>query len=292
MKPITFGFLLYATAAAFAADTSDAKREGALAKPDAAASSYQAGKYYDEGLRLLRSMSEALPLRRTTLKEIAPKYAVEKHEGITWEEAVAEAEARFAEDQVKRAAFLRKYLTAESPEARLKELKCEESGMGMGTPGSHSVGFVLGDWNAREAEIRFWVAEHRLSGNASLDVAKKEINGVAYLWLSFDVSDHLTSASRELHAEKDGTRISILENTSVEGGINFYHVSIRSPHGEDEMVSFTPELVIKERWVHLFKDISFHEIYEDGRLRMRKHNRNRHVNGGTENYIERVETFP
>ncbi len=71
----------------------------------ARANEYLPGKHDSEALRLRRSMSEAIPLRTTALKDIAPEFAVEKQDGLTWEEAVAEASARFGRRQPRRAAF-------------------------------------------------------------------------------------------------------------------------------------------------------------------------------------------
>src|ERR1700689_5032695 len=72
------------------------------------------GSHDDEVRALLRSMTEALPLRTTTLREIAPAFIVEKQEGLTWEQAVADADRRIGAGQPERALFLRKYLTVDS----------------------------------------------------------------------------------------------------------------------------------------------------------------------------------
>lgn len=56
----------------------------------ATANSFQPGEHDEEALRLLRAMAGAIPLRTTSLSKIAPDFAVEKHAGLAWEEAVAE----------------------------------------------------------------------------------------------------------------------------------------------------------------------------------------------------------
>ncbi len=55
------------------------------------------------------------PLLKTTLGDFDPAFAVEKEEGLTWAEAVAEANRRFGERQPQRTLFLRKYLNKDSP---------------------------------------------------------------------------------------------------------------------------------------------------------------------------------
>src|SRR5215207_4784517 len=81
------------------------------------------GQHDKEGAKLLRTMSRVIPLRITRLQTLAPEFAIEKRAGLTWAEAVAEADSRYGKKDPKRFAFLRRYLAPGSPEINLADLQ-------------------------------------------------------------------------------------------------------------------------------------------------------------------------
>jgi hypothetical protein len=263
-----------------------------LLPPAVAVTNYQAGKYDDKVLKILREMSKALPLRTTTLKEIAPKYVIAKHEGLTWPEAVAEANARFGQRQPERAAFLRLYLEKGLPEEQLKELQLADFMVATETGAGTGKALVFGRYDEPEAKIDYGVGISNLIGEVEFSLCGIEIKGVTYEELTFDASNHLISASRNFPPEQGGMGVFIQMNTSGEGGVNYYSALIADVTGEEsETIGYTPELVISERWVSVHNGIRFSEIYENGHLRKRLHYGQRQEQYGTETFVERTETF-
>ena len=256
------------------------------------ANGFQPGEYDEEALRLLRTMSVAIPLRTTSLPKTAPDFAVEKHAGLAWNEAVAEANSRFGQRQPERAAFLRKYLGKGSPEVQLGELQLPVSGMSVGTGSGTSRGFVFGPADKPTATITVWVAQGQLIGEPTLGLTTATIEGVVYSNLVFDLSDHLISANRQLPPNSNGATLTVGQNTSGSGGVNFFWVRISAPGGASESINYTPDLVIRERSVSTPGHLDFREVYENGILRRRMHYNKRQVEGGTQSYIEREERFP
>jgi hypothetical protein len=237
-------------------------------------------------------MSRAIPLRTTSLQKIAPEFVVEKHVGLMWSEAVAEANSRFGPRQPERAAFLRKYLGKGSAEIQLAELQLPISGGSTITGGGISRGFVFGPVDKPTAEITVWTAQGKLIGDPTLDLTTVTVEGVVYRELSFDVGDRLISTNLYLPPNSKGATIVAGQNTSGEGGVNYFWVSISAPGDESELISYTPDLVIKERRVSTPGHRDFREVYENGILRRRMHYNKRQVEGGTQSYIEREERFP
>src|SRR4030095_4579130 len=80
------------------------------------------GQHDEEGAKLLQRMSQVIPLRTTRLQTVAPEFAIEKRAGLTWADAVAEADSEYGKKDPKRFAFLRRYLAAGSPEINLADL--------------------------------------------------------------------------------------------------------------------------------------------------------------------------
>ncbi len=209
----------------------------------ATANSFQPGEHDEEALRLLRAMAGAIALRTTSLSKIAPDFAVEKHAGLAWEEAVAEANSRFGQRQPDRAAFLRKYLGKGSPETQLAELQLPTSGLHAGTASGISRGFEFGPPDKPTATIIVWLAKGQLISEPTLCLTTA-VAGVVYN-LEFDVSDHLTSATRQLSPSSKGATLTVGQNTSGTGGVNFFWVQISARAGESESINYTPDLVIK-----------------------------------------------
>ena len=258
----------------------------------ATANGFQPGEHDKEALRLLRAMSVAIPLRTTSLPKIAPDFAVEKDAGLAWNEVVAVANSRFGQRQPERAAFLRKYLGKGSPEVQLGELQLSVSGMSTRTGGGASRGFVFGPVAKPTATITVWIAQDQLIDEPTLGLTTATIEGVVYSNLVFDLSDHLISANRQLPPNANGATLSVGQNTSGAGGVNFFWVQISAPGGASESINYTPDLVIRERWVNAPGQLDFREVYENGILRKRVHYNKRQVEGGTQSYIEREEKFP
>jgi hypothetical protein len=229
-------------------------------------------------------------MRSTLLGEIAPAFAVAKHPGLTWDEAVSEANARFGIRLAERAAFLRKYIVNGSPEAQLAELQLR-SGGGTIMGGGISKGFVIGPPNNPVATIYVWVSQGRIVGEPTLWLAHAKIKGVTYDELIFDLNDCLISTNQSL-GKINGSALTIGQNTTGEGGVNHYWAQVSGPDGESETIRFTPELVIKQRWVWIPNRPDVREDYEDGKLRRRAYYGKRQVGGGTETFVEREETFP
>ena len=238
-------------------------------------------------------MSDAIPLRTTSLLTIAPEFVVEKRAGLSWGEAVAEANSRFGQRQPHRAAYLRKYLGDGSPESHLAELQLESSRSGASTGSSRSIGFVFGPADKPTATITVWLA-HRgpLQSEPILSLSTATVGGVVYSYLSFDSSDRLTSAARQLPANSKGATFTVGQNTSGRGEVNFFWVRISAREGGSESINYTPELVIRERSVSTPGQLDFREVYENGMLRRRLHYNTRQVAGGTQSYVEREESFP
>ncbi len=259
----------------------------------ATANGFQSGEYDEEALRLLRTMSGAIPLRTTSLQKTAPDFAVQKHPGLAWGEAVAEANSRFGQRQPERAVFLRKYLGKGSPEIQLVELQLPSSGISFVTGSGISRGFVFGPADKPTATITVRVVPGQLLiGEPTLDLTTATVEGVVYSHLKFDLNDHLTSATRQLPPNSKGVTLTVGQNTSGTGGVNFFWVQISAPGGESESINCTPDLVIRERWVRSPGHLDFREVYENGILRRRVHYNKRQVKGGTQTYIEREERFP
>ncbi len=264
--------------------------------PATNADEYIAGEMDQEALRLLRIMSQSLPLRTTTLQQIAPEFVVAKSAAPTWSDALADANARFGPRQPQRAAFLRKYLERGSSEADLDELGLHLSlaSGGAVTGAGSSKTLAFGPAEEPTATLMVWIAQGKLIDRPTLSLPGVKIEGVDYCYLTFDVNDRLISAARILPEAQTGSKrlLVVQENTTGEGGVNYYSASIAGAAGESESIDFTPDLVIKTRWVTFPSHESYHESYENGRLRKRTHNKDRQVANGTENYIDRVETFP
>lgn len=252
------------------------------------------GSHDKEALHLLRQMTQALPLRTTTLKQVATSFAVDKQPGLTWDQAVAAANMRYGSRQPERAAFLRKYLERGSPESNLSELQLPEYGVGMTTGSGRSKGFVIGLPEEPSAIIWFSIANDKLVGAPTLTLTSATVDGVVYGNLNFDLADCLTSA--HLQVPLNSRRLTVGQNTSGKGGVNFYHATFsagdRSAMDDSESIHFSPEMAITERWVQMPNQLRYREVYEKGRLRKRLHYAERQVAGGTETYVKKEDDFP
>lgn len=252
------------------------------------------GSHDKEALRLLQQMTQALPLRTTTLKTIDSSFAVEKEPGLSWDQAVAAANMRYGTRQPERAAFLRKYLGQGSPESNLSELQLPEYGVGMTTGSGRSKGFVIGLPDQPTAIIWFSIANDRLVGEPTLTLTNSTVDGVVYSHLDFDLQDRLISAL--LQAPLDSRRLTLGQNLSGKGGVNFYHATFhagdRGGMDESESIHYSPEMVITERRVQMPNQLRYREVYEEGRLRKRLHYAERQVAGGTETYVKKEDVFP
>lgn len=159
-------------------------------------------------IELLRAISETFPTR-LTLQEFAPKFFVDKKEGLSWDEAVAEANQRFGKKQPERASFLRQYLYEGLSEEQLTELQLPRSGSRMTTGSGWSASFVFGTLEKPEAQINVWISNGRLLKGVTLHLENAEWKGAAYRSLYFDEGDKLSQATRELPREEDGRSLSV-----------------------------------------------------------------------------------
>jgi hypothetical protein len=220
----------------------------------APADDYVGGKFDARALAMLHEMVEALPLRTTLLHDIAPAYAVGKHEGLTWEEAVAEADRRFGKRQPERCAFLRKYLAAGAPESRLAELQWKPWGprfsSGEGTFISLAWGpnFKDPDEGEVEARIDTQVADQRIIRRLTLALARVKFKDVVYS-MTFDAEDHLVHVSREDKPVENGMCLDVTQSVWELDGTIIFSASVRGPRGPREMIDITPAFAIKGRRV-------------------------------------------
>ena len=255
------------------------------------ANAFQPGEYDDEAVRLLRAMAQAIPLRTTSLQKIAPAFVVEKQAGLTWDEAVAEADRRFGQRQPERAAFLRKDLGKGSPESHLDQLHLRLRNSG-GISGFTSKEFAFEPRDKPTATILVSVGQRQLLDEPTLRLPRATIEGVVYTHLVFDLTDHLIAAGRELVSTR-GATLTAGQNTTGGAGENWFSVQVSTPDGGSEALTFTSDIVIKERRVFLPKDLTtpkFVEVYENGILRKRTHYNQR--TGEAHFYKEKEETFP
>lgn len=219
----------------------------ALGLSSGRANALQPGEYDGEAVRLLRAMAQALPLRTTSLQKIAPAFAVEKKAGLTWDEAVAEADRRFGHRQPERAAFLRKYLGKGSPESQLDQLHLRLRGSGFIIPGYTSKELVFEPWHKPTATMWVSVGKGQLLGEPTLRLLGTTIEGVVYTSLAFDLTDHLIAATREMVRTRGATMI-VGQNTSS-AGVDSFWVQISTLDGGSESLTFTSDLVLTERRV-------------------------------------------
>ncbi len=167
--------------------------------------------------------------------------------------------------------------------------------MSIGTGSGTSSGFVFGPVDKPTATITVWlakVAKGKLMDDPTLSLTTATIEGVVYSNLLFDLNDRLISANVELPKNSEGETVNVGQNTTGLGGVNHFWMRITAPGGVSESIHFTPELVIKERWVTIPKQHHYREIYENGSLRRRDHYKERQVEGGTQSYVEKQEKFP
>ena len=244
-------------------------------------------------LAALRELVSALP-PHATLREIAPRFVVDRHEGLSWAEAVEEANRRFGGKQPERAAFLRRYIVKGMSKSQMQELQLPESGMSIGTGTGHSVSYVFGEREKPEATITVWIgAGETLVSDATIQLEAAEFHGVAYRYLAFDRSDTLERITRELPPETDGRKISIQAGVGADGALNFYSGWIQHPSGVMETMRFTPSLLLQEREVDGQPD-RYREEYVEGQLRRRVHYRQRPSpdGKGTETYAAWTDQIP
>src|SRR5204863_3383083 len=124
-----------------------------------------------------------------------------------------------------------------------------------------------------------------------LTMASAVVDGVVYEYLGFDLNDRLMSAGRQLPPDAHGVKITAGENTTGQGGVNFFWVMISSAGDESETIDYTPELLINSRSVNNATQ-RYREFYENGRLARRLHYADREVQGGTQTYVAKEEKFP
>ncbi len=252
------------------------------------------GQHDGEGAKLLRRMSQVIPLRTTRLQTVAPEFAIEKRAGLTWTDAVAEADANYGKKDPKRFAFLRRYLVRGSPEINLADLHSTMSA-GNGAGSRRSVHYSLhGPFGASLIGIGVYLDEGKLSADPTLVLPSVTIDGMTYSYLTFDSNDRLIRASLQLPLKPgvltDGWTLQVSQ--SIEGDSPFYSLIIYGPTAERESIHFTSEFGIKERSVSYLEGKGMTEIYENGKLRRRVYQNQRQVQGGRMSYIEKEETFP
>lgn len=259
------------------------------------ADDFRAGARDEQILGLLRVMARDLPLRTMTLNEVAPEFVVEKVEGLTWTQAVAEAEKRFGRQQPARGVFLSKYLEKGSPETCLTELQWADAAFDGGSNYGHSKSFIVGAHFSPVATISTWLENSRpqLQADATLSMSNINVNGTSYEALIFNRRDHLIRATQKLAPEENGTFVSFAEDATEEKGANRYYAWIVGINGEFETVDYTPELRIKERSVTIPGTADYREFYEAGQLRKRLHyGKRKNDLGGEDSILERTEKFP
>jgi hypothetical protein len=262
---------------------------------------WRPGRFDEHAVQLLKEATEKLKLGKTTILEVAPKYFVEKGGDLSWEEAVAKADRLFGEDADKRALFLRKFLPAGSPSARLEALKLPDMGLQLETGGGRSSTYGIGVTYEQLGQIRrrnakaslmFVYGQDKTLQPPTLCIEDVELGGNHYK-LYFDVDDKLTGFSREGIEVAAESTIRVGGNTSGAGGTNYFFAGVTSKNGAHESVDFTPSLVIWRRRVdesQAGKPI-YAETYEDGKLRKRVYYGERKSASGTQSFIERTEEF-
>jgi hypothetical protein len=306
--PVTWIGLMLLSAASWAAD-------------------FQPGQYDEFIQKELRRIMQAAPLHTTTVRDVAPEFVVEKVEGLSWEQALAEAERRFGEHQPERALFLRKYLAKGAPESQLEELHWPDRGLGFQSGPNL---FVSLDWHGPEKakapaagtdrqpkdavasapparDIRFArimepvlaridtsVVSQKLSAEASLAFPDRQFKGITFKILSFDEEDRLVWTLAEVSAGPGGPTIQLTCSANSkfgEPGVHFYQASLSDPSGNHETLEYNADLELQMRWVQKQPwKMSYHETYEHGRLRQRQHE-DWHKNPDGSN-TRTVEQFP
>jgi len=304
------------------------------------AADFQPGRHDALVVEELRSMIQTAPLRSTTVRDVAPDFVMEKDRDLSWEEALAEANRRFGQRQPQRALFLRKYLTAGAPEARLAELHWMDRGFGLTSgytlygmlewcgeqpvtlqsPSGGSAGVSLTvpgrapakyapleiksregntvsiDQNAAIAKfpkplarIDTAVRDHALVNVPRLSFPDITVKAVLFSLLTFDENDQLVSAMEEV---SPGTGEPAIRLSCFAGSDGLrYSASISDAAGDSEMLDYSPDLVLRARWVQLGGRMAYHELYEAGRLRKRVHTEGPQLDANGHR-IESVETFP
>ncbi|MFN0077544.1 MAG: hypothetical protein ACKVY0_13825 [Prosthecobacter sp.] len=264
-----------------------------------------------EVLGLLRRIHQTVPLHQIMLKDVAPQFALAKHDGLGWKEAVAEADKRFGTkpEQIElRAAFLRKHLVAGMPEADLQALKLTEWGASLSAGSTRSKSFVFGTLEKPTALLHFGIAHgtKTLVSAPTLMLVKASVSGFDLERLDFNIDDRLVGWSCQTRLNKSKDRVPLGANNSGSDGVNYFYASITKSDNQSEDISFTPDLVIKERrvsgkprvanapkmpGVQTTREQDYCEIYEGGKLRKRLHYGERQDKNGTESVIVKEEVF-
>jgi len=264
-----------------------------------------------EVLGLLRRIHQAVPLHKIALNDVAPQFADAKNESLGWKDAVAEADKRFGTkpEQIEvRAAFLRKHLVAGMPEAELQALKLTEWGVSASTGSARSKSFVFGTLANPTALLHLGIAHgsKTLVSAPTLALLKATIDGFKFEELDFDINDRLVGWSYQTHLNRNKDLVRLGANNSGSGGVSFFYASITKSDDQSETISFTPDLVIRERrvsgkqqladvpkmpGVQTTREQDYREIYDGGKLRKRQHFGQRQHKSGTETFIVREEVF-
>jgi hypothetical protein len=244
--------------------------------------------------RLLREATRTLRLRRTTLKECAPRYAVHAPKGLEWADALAYADARFGGDKVRRALFLRKHYARGQPVSSLRALGLAPAGasffMGSGrtwelvvvepekrpggaprgsweAPVTIGVSASHGEWAADDAtgERRLDRGKSVLFGPPTLTIRGVKLRDITFDSLTFDAADKLISFTFSTDADDASeTKESFLigGNTTGEDGSDFYWAYVRDAEGETiEIRNYDEDLFVTLRSV--MKPGSAETIYAD-----------------------------
>lgn len=283
----------------------------------AMAGDFKAGAYDELAREQLRATLAAAPLKDLTVRDLAPDFVVEKQDGLTWEAAVAEANRRFKEKQPERALFLRKYLTAGAPESQLDELGWPPAWAAFNSgPSTYS----HLDWFGAEVHARLraardqnsgdWrkgmtldllqtkplvridtaVVNRALTGAPRLSFPGAKVRGIAFALLTFDENDRLASVLRVIPIADTGATMQITYPWGPPGS-GSWSVSITDRDHNWESLDYDPGLVLQRRWVQA-RGQTFHEIYEDGRLRKRVHTDDAPQLDEKGRYVEKAEVFP
>jgi hypothetical protein len=92
---------------------------------------------------------------------------------------------------------------------------------------------------------------------------------------------------------KTAFEVEVGGNTSGEQGTDFFYAVVSENGARREQINFTPRLVLAERSVYELgtAKTTYMEVYENGKLRRRRHYGERKTDGGTQSFVERTEEF-
>jgi hypothetical protein len=140
------------------------------------------------------------------------------------------------------------------------------------------------------ARIDTAVADGHLTNVPTLTFPEKMWQGMVFDLLSFDENDQLTSWTVHFTPEAGGPEIQLSGSANARPASPF-SVTLSDKARNYETLEYSPDLVLRARWVQLGGRSSYHESYEDGRLRKRVHTDPPKYDAQGRS-IENVEEFP